>query len=148
MIVSSTATASVPPRRALCPVVTPDGAIPTVQGDPVPPSIDGEEILIRQGDIIDVGIIWAAWLAANDGKLKSSTWAADPASPDAPVLGTSGIDTNTGTTITLVDASAAAVGAVYVLANTVVIEDGTPSGGGYTLPDRTLKRIVHVRVTL
>lgn len=137
-----------PPRRAVCPVYSPDpapGALAQVGA--MPPSIDGDEILIRQGDTIDIGILWGDWLKANDGKLKASSWAADGTSPAAPTITANGIDAPNGATIAVLDASAADVGDVYVINNTITVEDATPSTG-YVIPDRTLKRAVHVRVVL
>ncbi len=147
-MIVSTPVVQKPPRRAVCPVNSPEPTgVVLAQSGAIPPSIDGDEILIRQGDIIDVGIVWSAWLTANDAALKTSAWAADASSPKTPTVSSSGIDAAAGQTVAVLDATAAAVGDVYVLNNTVTVDDATPSGG-YVLPVRTLKRSIHVRVVL
>lgn len=149
MIVTTPATTK-PPRRAVCPAGSPEpSAIALAQAGAPPPSVDGDEILIRQGDTIDVGIVWTDWLAANDARLKTSAWAADASSPKTPTVTATGIDAPLGQTIAVLDASAAAVGDAYVINNTIVVEDATPAAAGaYAMPERTLKRAIHVRVVL
>lgn len=111
-----------------------------------PPAVG--TVLIRAGDIIDVGLDWTLWCRGNDASLKAagSTWAAHGSSPDAPTVSSSGIDSDRKHTVAVLDASAAVVGDTYWLVNTVVFEDAS-TDGAYDFPDRTLKRTLYVIVT-
>lgn len=111
------------------------------------PPLNTVMLTVRVGDILDVGILWTAWLEANGGRLKSSTWAASgspDASPQSPTL-TGPVFNETGETAVLIDASAAAVGDTYHLDNTVVVARD-PNLTGLVLADRTLIRRIHVKV--
>lgn len=135
-------------RRAIAPVCdpqTPGTSVAVVAGAP-PPSVDGNMIFIHQGDQLDVGIDWSAWLEANNATLKASQWAADPASPATPTVSANGIDTTAGHAVAIIDARTAAVGDTYWLHNTITVADGGGGPGAYAYPDRTLKRCIHVRV--
>lgn len=131
-------------RRIQVEAADPSVAIQTAPTNP--PAVG--TVLVRAGDIMDVGLDWSLWCKANDAKLKAagSTWAAHGSSPAAPTISSSGIDDDRKQTVAIIDASAAAVGAVYWLVNTVVMEDGSPEGN-YDFPDRTLKRTLYVIVT-
>jgi len=131
-------------RRAKVEADDPTVAITTAPTNP--PAIG--TVLVRAGDIMDVGIDWSLWCKANDAAIKAagSTWAAHGSSPAAPTIASSGIDADRKHTVAVIDASAAAVGAVYWLVNTVVMEDASPEGA-YDFPDRTIKRTLYVVVT-
>jgi hypothetical protein len=131
-----------PNRRAQ--IASDDPTVAISPAPPSPPSVGN--ILIRAGDIIDVGIDWSLWAKANDAKLKTSTFAAHGSTPAAPTIASQGADLDRGHGVAVIDASAAAVGAVYWLVNTAVFEDLTPDGT-YSFPDRTLKRTIYVIVT-
>jgi hypothetical protein len=128
-------------RRAVVPGCDP---IVAITGS-VPPMI-GEVILLKKGDIIDVGIDWSAWLEQNGGELTSSSFAAHGSSPAAPVFQgvTTGIDDGRKHTVCLINTSAAVLDAVYWLNNTIIVA-GAPSGT-YTMPSRTLTRTIAVKV--
>lgn len=131
-----------PCRRAIVPPCDPLQAAAGVN----PPSVDGKLMLIRKGDIIDVGLDWSQWLASNGGKLKSSSWAAHGSSPGAVTFSgvTTLIDKEHQHTIAIVNTSGNAENDVLWLVNTAVIE-GIP-GDGFTMPDRTLTRKIDVKV--
>jgi len=130
-------------RRPVVPACDPTIA----SGGVNPPSVDGQIVLIKAGDVIDVGLDWSDWLEGNGGKLASSAWAKHSASPKTPTL-TDGtlIDDASKQTLVIVDTSEAAVGDVYYLENTVSVEG--IAAGGFTMPTRTLKRVLHVKVVL
>lgn len=140
------------PRRSLVSAADPDyatGAFPSGGTAPlVPPSCDGQWLLMRVGDVLDFGIDWSQWLDANDGKLASSVWIAHAASPKVPVFGASGIDQSLSQTAVIVDASAAAFADTYFLANTVTIADPTTTNpAAWNFPLRQLTRVIWLRVT-
>lgn len=102
-------------------------------------------LFVKKGDIIDVGIDWSVWLAANDGKVSVSAWAEHGSSPQSPTLGDDAKNDTKMETFVLVDASAATVGDVYYITNTVTVVDATQTGDG-DIPSRTLKRNIKVKV--
>lgn len=104
-------------------------------------------LYVKQGDIIDVGIDWSAWMAANEGRIASSAWAAHAASPAAPTLISAATDFSAERheSFTLVDASAAAVGDIYYLSNTITVADATACGDA-DIPTRTMTRNIYVKV--
>lgn len=112
------------------------------------PSSVGDEItFIKKGDIIDVGLDWSKWLEANGGKILESEWAAHGSSPQAPTF-SGDLDLYDGEkkhTVVVIDASGAAVGDIYYVSNTVTIRSD-PSGS-FTMPDRTLTRTMHIKVS-
>lgn len=132
-------------RRALAPACDPTVETAATAN---PPSIDGDIIYVRQGDIIDVGIDWTHWLDANDARLKSSSWAGHASSPNAPTITDDGFDLDKGHTVAIIDTSASTVGDVYWMNNTVVVEDPSSTSNGYSIPDRTFTRLIHVKVSL
>jgi hypothetical protein len=137
------------PAPARCRRVTVPACDPEIAASGVnPPSVGGEIVLVKKGDIIDVGLDWSAWLEANGGKLSTSAWAAHGSSPQAPVISGSStlIDEEKHETPVLLDLSAAAAGNVYYLTNTVVVQ-GLPNSAGFTMPNRTLVRVLHVKVS-
>lgn len=112
------------------------------------PFLNTSVLAIKLGDTVDVGILWGSWLVANNSRLKSSAWAAagsPVASPQAPTLTSPVLDRSTGETAVLVNASAAAIGDVYYLENTVIIEPD-PALTALALADRTLVRRIQVKV--
>lgn len=123
------------PAVRTCAPTPPTGSNPVSEG----------MVAVQKGDVIDVGLDWAGWLKANAGRLKASTWGTHADTPDDPVLGAAVIDIEAGVTVTIIDLTAAAVGQNFYITNTVTIE-GEPSPSGIKLPDRTLTRMVHVRV--
>lgn len=134
-------------RRAAMPACEDYVAGQTVTPPSVPPSIGGGMLFIRKGDIMDVGIDWSAWLAANNAVIKTSAWAAHAQSPQPPTISANGIDQALGQTVAILDASAATVGDTYYLTNTITVDDSTPNATNtYTFPTRTLARVIHVRV--
>ena len=132
------------PRRALVPAGDPTAEYTGTN----PPAVDGKLILMRLGDKLDIGMDWSAWLAANDGKLKASAWAVHADSPATPTLSGGGMDQAEGQTVTIVDTAGLAVGNTIWLSNSVTIEDASPNASNtYTLPDRTMVRHLHIKVT-
>lgn len=112
------------------------------------PPLNSVMITIRKGDIIDVGILWGAWLKANAGRLKTSSWAAagaPVASPQAPTITTQLLNESSGETVALLDTTAAAVGDTYYLENTITFGPDREING-VTFPDRTAARRIHVKV--
>lgn len=145
IVTSTTTTTS--QRRATVPADNPSVEYPSTQT--IPPAVDGLIHYIRQGDIIDVGMIWKPWLDANDGTILTSAWAAHANSPQAPTFGADGIDVALGATVTQLDTSAAAIGDTYYLQNTITVSDTTAGTvNTYDLPTRTLIRVMHVRITI
>lgn len=134
---------AVPCRRAIVPPCDPVSAASGTN----PPSVDGKVMLIRKGDIIDVGLDWSQWLASNGGKLKTSSWAAHGSSPATPTFSgaTTLIDKEHNHTLAILNTSGNAENDVLWIVNTVVIE-GIPDASGFTMPDRTLLRKIDVKV--
>lgn len=133
-------------RRAVLP---PDD--PSVEADAGgnPPFVEGKLLLVKKGDIIDVGIDLASWCAANDAKLKSVSFAEHADSPESIVLtDDNGLDELRQHAVAIVDTTANTVGDTIWLNATVVVEDRTPSSTGYAFPDRTLVRTIALRVVL
>ena len=144
-VISSTLSAT--PRRALVPADDPSVEVPTNQA--IPPAVDGRMMLVKAGDIIDIGMDWLTWCKANDGVLASSAWASHGSTPQAPTLGADGIDATKQHTVVQLDTTGAAAGDTYYIKNTVTITDATAGAANtYDLPTRTLTRVLHVRVTL
>lgn len=143
MLTTSYAPASAPCRRAIVPACDPQHE---TQGS-IPPSVDGNLIKIKKGDIIDVGLDWSGWLAANTAEIVSSEWAKHAASPQEPVFqGDQDLFNEVkGHSVVVLDLSGATVGQTYYLENTVVVSG---KDGGFTLPNRTIKRVIHIRVVL
>jgi hypothetical protein len=116
------------------------------------PPLNSTMITVRIGDVLDVGILWGDWLTANAARIKASSWAAagsPVASPDSPTIVPDSelFDRKTGETVCLIDASAAAVGDIYYLENTVTLEtDEDSENFSIVLPDRTVTRRIHVQV--
>jgi len=116
------------------------------------PPLNTTMITVKIGDIMDVGILWGAWLTANAARIKESVWAAAGSpvpSPQAPsiVANSSLFDRKTGETVCVLDASAAAIGDTYYLENTVTLEtDEDSENFSIVLPDRTAIRRIHVTV--
>jgi hypothetical protein len=118
------------------PSVEPTGTNPT--------SINATPMLIKMGDQIDVGIDWTQWIMANGGKLLSSAWAKHGSSPANPVVSADAIYVAKNQTVAILNASGATANDVYWLINTVTIEG--PTEGPFTMPTRTLKRMLSVKV--
>lgn len=108
-----------------------------------PATVDGILVALKIGEVIDIGLDWSQWIAANAGKIKASAWAAHAQSPQEPTLGVDGIDQDRLHTIVVLDLSAAASGDIYYITNTLTVE-GVQSGG-FTIPDRTIKRVIGIR---
>jgi hypothetical protein len=130
-------------RRAIVPACDPQ----VVATGTNPTAVNTAPLLVKVGDTIDIGLDWSQWIAGNGGKLKTSTWAAHAASPVAPTFAgaVTLIHESRMHTVAVLDLSAHAAGTVYYIENTVVIEgiaDGT-----FTMPDRTLKRMLWVKLT-
>ena len=114
------------------------------------PAVNTTPLLIRRGDIVDVGILWGRWLTAQGMRIKSSAWAAagDPVpTPDSPTLVANSqlVNKATGETAVMIDTSAATEGDEYYLDNTVVLE-WDPELTVLAFPDRTAIRRIHVKV--
>lgn len=112
------------------------------------PPLNSVLITVRKGDIIDVGILWGAWLKKNAGRLKTSSWAAagaPVASPQAPTISSQLLNESSGETVAMLNTTAAAVGDTYYLENTVTFGPD-PELNGVAFPDRTATRRIHVRV--
>ncbi|MGE0699272.1 MAG: hypothetical protein AB7O57_09280 [Hyphomicrobiaceae bacterium] len=138
---ASYATAPVACRRPAVPACD-----PTVISTGTNPPAVGSLILVKLGDVIDVGLDWSDWLDVNGGKLETSAWAAHGSSPKAPTLSnTTLIDENSKHTLCILDTGEAEAGDVYWITNTVTVE-GVAAAGGFTMPTRTLNRLIAVKV--
>jgi hypothetical protein len=146
MLTSSLTYTSTPVEQCRRPVVP--ACDPTIVTSGInPPSINNEILLVKAGDIIDVGLDWTDWIKENGGKISSSTWAAHALSPQAPTItAITLIDEANTHTVCIVDASAAAVGDIYYLTNTITV-DGI-AAGAFVMPTRTVNRVIHVRIVL
>ena len=126
-----------PSVPACDPVAASIGANPTAIGD---------LILVKKGDVIDVGLDWSEWLEVNGGKLSASAFAAHADSPKTPTLADNDLlNTATNEAIAIVDTSSATLGDTYWLVNTVTVQSEAQQGG-FVMPDRTLKRMIAVKV--
>lgn len=133
-------------RRALVPAEDPTAISASTATSR---AVDGKLHYVQAGDIIDVGMDWSAWLKANDGQIVTSAWAAHANSPQAPTLGADGIDQAECMTVTHLDLSAATVGDVYYISNTITVGDATSGQSNtYDIPTRTLTRTMYVQVVL
>ena len=129
-------------RRATVPAISP--AVKIESGNP--PPVENKTILVKAGDTLDVGIKWGTWLDANDGEIAASVWAAHADTPQAPTLVDDGYDGGKREAVVNVDASAATVGDIYYLENTVTVNDATPNSGTFAYGTRTLKRVIYVEI--
>lgn len=129
-------------RRAVLPVDDPSVA---TAADANPPAVGGVALMVKKGDIIDVGIDWSQWCAANDAKIKSSIFTVHADSPDSVVItAANGIDTTREHTVAIINTAANVAGNNVWLENVVVVEDRTT--GTYNFPDRTLTRMLALLV--
>jgi hypothetical protein len=145
MLVQTYAQASTVCRRIVVPACDP----PAINKGTNPTLINALPLILRKGDIIDVGFDWSGWIAGNGGgQLLTSTWVANAASPKPPVF--SGavnlFDVDTGATVALLDVSGAAAADTFWLDNTVTIKGAV--NGGFTMPNRTLTRSLWVVASL
>lgn len=128
-------------RRGIAPACDPVA----VNTSTNPNAVDGKIIYLQKGDILDVGIDWSIWFSANGGGIiKTSTWAAHVASPQAPNIVSTTIDHDALNTIAILDTSANAVGDTLYISNTVVVSS---QAGQFTMPDRTITRHLVIKVS-
>lgn len=104
-------------------------------------------LVLRVGDITDVGIVWTAWAEANEAKIKTSAWAEADDSPQSPTISSPAYVQNASTdqvTACIINASGAVAGDKYILENTVVFE--AKANASIAFADRTLKRRIQIVV--
>jgi len=134
--------ASAPCRRGIAPSCDPLPAT-NVTLTATPASIDGQILAVKTGDTIDVGIVWAAYLATCNGIIKSAAWALNAASPQPMVSAGNAIDQAGGQAILVVNTAANAINDIAYWDCTVTIS--LSNGLDYALPDRIVKRTIFVR---
>lgn len=134
------------PRRVSVPANDP--STENVEALTVPSLLNaGGKFLIKQGDILDVGISWSAWVGENDAEIATSSWAAHADTPQAPTIASDGINATCAEAFVVIDTSGAAVGDTYYLTNTITVSDHTPDATeDDNIPSRTLTRTIAVRV--
>lgn len=146
MLTTSYVPAAAECRRAVVPTCDPV----VEHTGTTPPSVDGQIMKIKAGDTIDVGIDWKAFFEANNVDASNVTvlFAAHALSPQAPVFSGSLTlyDKDKAQAVVLLDASAAVVGNIYYITCTATLPGVTNSG--LTIPTRTVRRTIHVRVVL
>jgi len=140
-------------RRGIAPACDPANATQLIAAGAapptVPPTVDGQTLFMRKGDVLDFGIDFSAWTAANDAIISGAVWAAYAGSPKAPTISAQGIDATLNQAVVVIDATAAAFGDTYWLQCTAQFTDATPNvANTYTFPARQMSRIIIVQVVL
>lgn len=130
-------------RRAIVPACEQH----TTQGGN-PPAVDGKIMTVKKGDVIDIGVDWSQFFAANEVEASgvTSLFAAHGSSPKAPTF--EGVltlyDKGKAQSVVLLDLTGAVVQDMYWI-NCTVEMPGVATGD-LTLPTRTVTRTIHVRV--
>lgn len=130
-------------RRAIVPACEQH----TTQGSN-PPAVDGKIMTVKKGDVIDIGVDWSQFFAANDVEATgvTSLFAAHANSPKAPAFegALTLYDKGKAQSVVLLDLTDAAAQDTYWIDCTVEMPGITT--GDLTLPTRTVTRTIHVRV--